>query len=90
VNKNLPKNRLLSITILFLMFLYLSPGDGLASQSTSAQHLAVLQQWSLMAPDAYPLDEFGYSVDVSGGIAVIGARNADPGAGLINAGAAYV
>jgi LPXTG-site transpeptidase (sortase) family protein len=90
VNKNFPKIRLLSISVLFFMFLSLSPGDGLASQNTSTQHLAVLQQWSLTAPDAYPQDEFGYSVDVSEGLAVIGARNADPGTGLINAGAAYV
>jgi LPXTG-site transpeptidase (sortase) family protein len=55
--------------------------------------LGVIQQWSVSAPDANPLDEFGYTVAIDGNTAVIGARNADPdlgGGSIEGAGAAYV
>jgi hypothetical protein len=46
----------------------------------------------LMAPDAQALDEFGYSVAISGDYAIVGAQYEDGGAGdpRTNAGAAYL
>jgi len=55
--------------------------------------LGAVQQSRLSATDAEALDEFGWSVAISGNTAVVGARNEDPDYGkgpLASAGAAYI
>jgi LPXTG-site transpeptidase (sortase) family protein len=70
--------------------------DSLAASDAAASNLptlGVVQQWSLSAPHAGYLDQFGYAVAIDGNTAVIGARNADPdlgGGSIQNAGAVYV
>jgi LPXTG-site transpeptidase (sortase) family protein len=57
------------------------------------KNLNVTRQSILSAPDAEPLDEFGWSVAISNQFLVIGARNADSDSGnnrLTDAGAVYV
>lgn len=55
--------------------------------------IGAVQQSRLVAGDAEALDEFGWSVAISGNTAVVGARNEDPDHGegpLTSAGAAYI
>jgi LPXTG-site transpeptidase (sortase) family protein len=63
------------------------------ASNTEPLRLGAFQQSNLVAPNARALDEFGWSVAISGNTAVVGARNADPDLGggpVVNAGAAYV
>lgn len=67
--------------------------NGTAAEIGILYRLGAIQQSSLVAADAGSLDEFGWSVAISGNTAVVGARNEDPDLGngpLSNAGAAYV
>ena len=63
------------------------------TQAALNTRLGAFQQTRLIASGAAPLDEFGWSVAISGYTAVVGARNSDPDLGsgpISNAGAAYV
>ncbi|RMF46645.1 MAG: hypothetical protein D6755_06390, partial [Anaerolineae bacterium] len=83
--------------ICLLLSITVSPGLAAAPRQertrpaadTVPLRLGAYQMAALSAPDAAPLDEFGYAVAISGNTAVVGARNADP-QGLSAAGAAYV
>jgi len=89
--------RILAIPILLALIFSLAAPPSLAAdqpvRTEGISSLGVVQQWSLVSPDANVLDEFGYSVAIDGNTAVIGARNADPNLGdgpIEDAGAAYV
>lgn len=68
---------------------------GLAAQSSGVDQtrIGAIAQAALVSPDPQALDEFGWSVAISGNTAVVGARNDDPDLGggpISQAGAAYV
>jgi len=71
-----------------------SPAHAASSTSTTLQQRFGATQTSTLLPDdPENLAEFGYSVSISGSLAVVGSRNADPDQGdglLIDAGAAYI
>ena len=82
-----------SLQNLYPVSLIKSPSMSLSTQTNLSTRLGAFQQARLIASAAAPLDEFGWSVAISGNSAVVGVRNADPDLGsgpIFNAGAAYV
>jgi hypothetical protein len=71
-----------------------NPAHASSSTSTTLQQRYGAAQTSTLLPDdPENLAEFGYAVSISGSLAVVGSRNADPDRGdglLIGAGAAYI
>jgi LPXTG-site transpeptidase (sortase) family protein len=105
--RNLPDSRvtsgiLFSAFSLLLLIFPLQPGIAQFHKypplrafpnASDALGLGALQTARLAASNPHPLDEFGWSVAISGNTAIVGARNADPDTGpgpLLNAGAAYI
>jgi len=88
--------RILIATILIgvLAIPALNPTRAASSTSTAPPlRLGAVQTSTLIPDDLENLAEFGYSVSISGGLAVVGSRNADPDLGdglLVDAGAAYI
>ena len=72
----------------------LNPARAAPSAATAPPlRLGAVQTSTLIPDDPENLAEFGYSVSISGGLAVVGSRNADPDRGdglLLGAGAAYI
>jgi LPXTG-site transpeptidase (sortase) family protein len=67
--------------------------NGTPLLAASSMRLGAVQQSVLTASNPQALDEFGWSVAISGNTAVIGVRNADPDSGdgpLSGAGMAYI
>jgi len=67
--------------------------NGTPLLAASSTRLGAVQQSVLTASNPQALDEFGWSVAISGNTAVIGVRNADPDLGdgpLSGAGMAYI
>lgn len=77
-----------------LATLALNPARAASSTSTTPPLRFGAVQTSVLIPEnPENLAEFGYSVSISGGLAVVGSRNADPDLGdglLVGAGAAYI
>ena len=73
--------------------LAISMNNGMPLLATSSTRLGAVQESILTASKPKALDEFGWSVAISGNTAVIGVRNADPDLGegpLSGAGMAYI
>jgi LPXTG-site transpeptidase (sortase) family protein len=64
-----------------------------SNANSPPQRWGAVQTSTLLPNNPETLAEFGYAVSISGNLAVIGARNADPDQGdglLVDAGAAYI
>ena len=88
--------RILVAMLVFIVLLAPAWNTARAASAASSEQPSRLGavQTSVLLPDSpETLAEFGYSVSVSGNLAVVGARDADPDLGdglLVDAGAAYI
>src|SRR3989337_4373007 len=94
-----PLKRIFFVSVIagFILSISIGPVQAARNQSLAAAinplGLGAVQQSRLFAADAEALDEFGWSVAMSGNTAIVGARNEDPdygGGPLASAGAAYI
>jgi len=94
-----PLKRIFFVSVIagFILSISIGPVQAARNQSLAAAinplGLGAVQQSRLFAADAEALDEFGWSVAISGNTAIVGARNEDPdygGGPLASAGAAYI